>query len=368
MTAPMQGADAPTFSVVIPTGGGRWAWLNQCIASVHDNLLPGETIEVIVVLDGAKLPKMIENSVYDRPVTFISTERAGPATARNIGWRRASGEVIAFLDDDVIVELNWLDDLRRWFMAHPDAGGVGGRVDPVHASNPVSRMMTDQIHLEHQKGAHGWRLITANAAFRRSALESVGGFDQDFLLAGGEDFDLCDRLGEAGHEVGMTRSARVVHRHPTKIADMRERAHRYRVGNLMGGKMASTLAAGSDDQSALRVHHYLEFKDVEDDDFDDPKPTKGPPALPLSWRVRKRIWVQQCRLAENLHATSLPHWLIDSVEVAAFAVPSVGRMPRWYRRARRSAAHPSVAMSVAEACLEMLWHVENVKPLRHVGH
>ncbi|CAB4322570.1 MAG: glycosyltransferase [Actinobacteria bacterium] len=365
MTAPTQGADAPTFSVVIPTGGGRWAWLNQCITSVHDNLLPGETIEVIVVLDGAKHPKMIENSVYDRPVTFISTERAGPATARNIGWRRASGEVIAFLDDDVIVELNWLDDLRRWFMAHPDAGGVGGRVDPVHASNPVSRMMTDQIHLEHQKGDHGWRLITANAAFRRSALEAVGGFDQNFLLAGGEDFDLCDRLGEAGYEVAMTRSARVVHRHPTTIADMRLRAHRYRVGNLMGGKETASLAAGSEDETASEADFESEFEDF---DFDDPEATNRSTALPLTWKVRKRIWEQQCRVADKLHASSLPHWMVDTCEVAAFAVPSIGRMPGWYRRARRSPARPSVPMSAAEACLEMLWHIENVKPLRPTDH
>ena len=351
----------PTISVVIPTGGGRWNWLTQCIQSVHHNLRPGAAVEVIVVLDGADHREAIAGTVFDQPVTFVHTEQAGPATARNIGWRRATGEIIAFLDDDVIVELDWLEDLRRWFIEHPDAAGVGGRVDPVLADNPVSRMMTDQIHLEHQQGEHGWRLITANAAFRRSALEAVGGFDQNFLLAGGEDFELCDRLGEAGLTVSVTPTARVVHRHPTTVGEMRLRAHRYRVGNLMGGRALPPLdpAQGSgapEDPSPT---------DLEELDDLDELHTRGREAsLPLSWRIRRRVWEQQCRVADTLHASSLPHWMIDTIEVSAFAVPSVARMPGWYRRARQSAARPSVPMSVAEACLEMLWHVENVKPLR----
>jgi histidinol-phosphate phosphatase family protein len=177
-----------TFDVVIPTVGRES--LAALLARLAELGVPAERIHV----------------ADDRAL------RSGPAAARNRGWLRSSAEWIVFLDDDVLPGRDWLErleeDLRE---APPDVVGSQGRLV---VPQPEHRAATDWER--NVSGLEHARWSTADIAYRRDALRSVGGFDERFPRAFREDADLALRLFAAGHRiVGGTRTTF----HPIRPAD-----------------------------------------------------------------------------------------------------------------------------------------------------
>jgi GT2 family glycosyltransferase len=154
---------------------------------------------------GADLPVVV---VDDRPspsppltlpagVLVVRSGGRGPAAARNAGWQRAGTPWVAFLDDDVVPEPGWAEALGKDLAALPDdvAGSQGRIVVPL----PPERRPTDgERHTAGLAEAH-WP--TADMAYRRSALEAAGGFDERFPRAYREDADLALRVRNAGHRL-----------------------------------------------------------------------------------------------------------------------------------------------------------------------
>lgn len=135
----------------------------------------------------------------------------GPAAARNAGWRQASAEWVAFLDDDVEVGPQWTAALARDLRGQPP--GVAGSQGRIEVPLP-SRRPTDW---ERQiRGLETARWATADMAYRRSALGRLGGFDERFRRAYREDADLALRMLDAGYLLvhGRRRSF-----HPVPAAD-----------------------------------------------------------------------------------------------------------------------------------------------------
>src|SRR5687767_8215732 len=128
------------------------------------------------------------------PVRVVRTGGGGPARARNLGWRTARTEWVAFLDDDVVPDPDWYrrlgDDLAD---LGPDVGGSQGRV---RVPLPADRRPTDWERGTAGLATSSW--ITADLAYRRAALAAVGGFDERFPRAFREDSDLALRVQDAG--------------------------------------------------------------------------------------------------------------------------------------------------------------------------
>src|SRR3954447_12532202 len=128
------------------------------------------------------------------PVRVVRTGGGGPARARNLGWRTARGEWIAFLDDDVVPDPDWYERLDRDLAGLPaDVAGSQGRV---RVPLPEDRRPTDWERGTAGLATSAW--ITADLAYRRSALAAVGGFDERFPRAFREDSDLALRVMDTG--------------------------------------------------------------------------------------------------------------------------------------------------------------------------
>jgi histidinol-phosphate phosphatase family protein len=177
-----------TFDVVIPTVGRES--LAALLSRLAELGVPAERIHV----------------VDDRAL------RSGPAAARNRGWLRSSGDWIVFLDDDVLPDRDWLERLQEdLHAAPPDVVGSQGRlIVPLPSHRPPTDWERNVSGLEHARWA------TADMAYRRDALLSVGGFDERFPRAFREDADLALRFVDAGHRI--TEGSRTTF-HPVQPAD-----------------------------------------------------------------------------------------------------------------------------------------------------
>jgi histidinol-phosphate phosphatase family protein len=203
---------AARFDVVVPTlGRPSLATLLDALAAQAEHL-PGR---VILVWDrrGQGPPPL---PAWPPPVAgrvaVVRGPGAGPAAARNAGWRAATAPWVAFLDDDVIPAPTWAADL---------AGDLAGLPPEVAGSQGVLRVPlaawrrpTDWER--NVQGLEGARWITADLAFRRSVLDELGGFDERFPRAYREDADLGLRVVRAGYQI--VPGSRIA-AHPVRPAD-----------------------------------------------------------------------------------------------------------------------------------------------------
>ncbi|MEU1689966.1 glycosyltransferase [Micromonospora sp. NPDC005707] len=192
------------ISVVVPTlGRPSLAALLDALAGQLDEL-PGA--ELLLVDDRRDDTGELAVPGALAAYTKVLTGRgAGPAAARNLGWRAARGEWVVFLDDDVVPAPDWARRLRVDLAAAGGAGGVQGVVD---VPLPAHRRPTDW-----ERGTAGLadgRWITADMAYRRTALAAVGGFDERFPRAYREDAELAHRVRRAGWDLVRGRR-RVTH-------------------------------------------------------------------------------------------------------------------------------------------------------------
>jgi histidinol-phosphate phosphatase family protein len=147
-------------------------------------------------------------------VRVVRGPARGPAAARNAGWRACAADWVAFLDDDVVPEPDWLSALEADLAAAaPDVAGVRGRVV---VPLPRDRRPTDWER--NTKALETARWATADLAYRRAVLAALGGFDERFPRAYREDADLALRATAAGWRIVTGRRGVV---HPVRPAPAR---------------------------------------------------------------------------------------------------------------------------------------------------
>ena len=204
----------PRISVIVCTHNGSGTILD-CLRGIQRLDYPA--MEVIIVDDGST--DDTANIARQFPFDVISISHLGLSTARNVGLQNATGEIVAYIDDDAWPDPDWLTYLAITFRDETYAGAGGPNIRPPGESTvsdsvadspggPIHVMLTD-VEAEHLPGC--------NMAFRRNALAAVGGFDPVFRTAG-DDVDLCWRMQSAGFKLVFSPAAVVWHRAPQSVA------------------------------------------------------------------------------------------------------------------------------------------------------
>jgi glycosyltransferase involved in cell wall biosynthesis len=200
------------ISVVVSTYN-RSSLLAKALASVLENQTGGLRYEVIVVDNNSTddTPHVVESfrSRGHRNLRYVFEQRQGVSYARNAGIKTARASLVAFFDDDIRVDCDWLIRIKRAFDDHPEIDFVGGKVLPLwHAPPPpwLTREHWAPISLIDYgdsplrvNSENPISLITSNLACRREALISVGLFAPELQrvrdrIGSMEDSELIMRL------------------------------------------------------------------------------------------------------------------------------------------------------------------------------
>ena len=181
------------FRVVIPSFA-RPERLAQCLDALARTEFAG-AFEVVVVDDGSPQPlaPVIDGFADRLPVRSQRQDNRGPAAARNAGARTARGRILAFTDDDCLPDRHWIAAMARAGAAQPLAL-IGGRVDnalPANIYSAASQDLVDYLYEYFGAAAGDAPFFTSNnIACDRARFLDLGGFDESFPLAAGEDREL----------------------------------------------------------------------------------------------------------------------------------------------------------------------------------
>ena len=187
------------ISVVIASKNRR-ELAQRVVAAVTDSLSAVAEDSEIILVDDCSTPPYHES---DFPgVTLCRGAGRGPALARTAGVKVASGDLILFTDDDVIVDPGWAVAAVSRLRANPDIAGVTG-----DTSSPPYDPLYEHSVEDHDGGS----FLTCNIAYRREAFIAVGGFDRQFPHAAHEDRDLAWRVIAQVGPVVFEPSMKVVH-------------------------------------------------------------------------------------------------------------------------------------------------------------
>jgi GT2 family glycosyltransferase len=210
-----------TASVVVVTYE-RVDYLVRCLDHLRAQTRPALEVLVVDSSPGGATARMVRSDYPEVHYLACPAGYGAMATARNQGYLAASGDVIAFVDDDAFAEPDWLERLLPHY-DDPGVGAVGGR-QIRHQTGELTQGVDAIGHLDEDGfisgnfGADPGRVIEvdhllgANMSFRRSVLDEIGGIRDGYAgTCVREETDLCLRVAHTGYRLLFVPDAVVEH-------------------------------------------------------------------------------------------------------------------------------------------------------------
>lgn len=196
------------ISIIIPVYRGGDAF-RVCLESLE--YFGKSAYEVIVVIDGEDHEsETIAQTFGFKPIKI--TVNSGPAKARNVGARLATGNILFFLDADVALGPETLYQIQRAFQNDALDALIGSYDDAPGAPNFLSQYKNLLHHYTHQQSkGRASTFWGACGAIRRSAFEAMGGFDENYKTPSIEDIELGYRLTRHGYRIDLNKQVQVKH-------------------------------------------------------------------------------------------------------------------------------------------------------------
>jgi glycosyltransferase involved in cell wall biosynthesis len=249
------------MKITVCIGSVRADTLGATIASIKAQTLPSWELVVAGQGDDHAVREVVEAALDgDRRLRYVHVDRMGLGAARNVAMKVATGDVLAFTDDDCEADPSWLAVLARCFEEEADVGLVGGALLPPASSRPFGNCpqlipgeaLYDPIATRRRAPA-GWDWAGGNFAVRAEIVDRVGQFDD--CLGAGTEFPACEdtdyklRLEAIGVRMRSTPRAVVYHTYGARYGVRALLAHQrnYARGN---GAMAAKLTLLRDPRGA----------------------------------------------------------------------------------------------------------------------
>jgi len=181
------------ISVIIPTYNRKYL-LGKLIDSLYNCNFNKQFYEIIVVDDGssdgtADMLKRLQSSYSN--LFYKGIKNSGPGISRNIGVELSRGRIVAFLDDDCLVDKSWFVEIRECLLKNNGPDFVFGKILPY---------LPFDYPFFHTWDFHGQHITTCNAAMKKGIFIEIGGFDP-VLSYWAEDCDFVARLKRSGGEI-----------------------------------------------------------------------------------------------------------------------------------------------------------------------
>ena len=219
----------PMVSIIVPVHN-RPGEIEECLKSLEGLDYPADRLETIVVDDASTdhTPEIV--SRFSVRLIRLKNNRQAPY-CRNLAAEKTSGDILAFVDSDCLVDSLWLKELLPTFRS-ASMGAVGGLVDSYFNRSGLDRY--EAVNSSLIMGQHGMRSQKTDTAFyvpscnllvKRNVFRSIGGFREELVV--GEDVDLCWRIQDQGFQVAFQPVGRVLHKHRNRLLPFCKRRFEY---------------------------------------------------------------------------------------------------------------------------------------------
>lgn len=202
------------LSVIIATHA-RSESLGRLVLCLAAQLRAGER-ELILADNGTPAPSPLPKTAP--PLVHLHDPRPGKCRVQNLAIRHAAGEILVFLDDDLTVADDYLDQVERFFRDHPEFAAMKGRV--LAAEDPKLKAGRNWVYLDLPIADHGHAAVEvrgvlgANMAFRREVFDKLGSFDERLgpgAAGHEEETEMSRRLAHSGYRIGYAPGALARH-------------------------------------------------------------------------------------------------------------------------------------------------------------
>lgn len=236
----------PFVSIIIPTFN-RAKILKKTLTAFLGQDYAKEKFEIIVVDDGSidETKKVLQEFKKESlQFTYFTQKHKGPSHARNLGIKKSQGEIVVFVNDDIIPKKDFISQHVKSHLSYPQKNiGVIGFVDwsPELKLTPFMQWLGEkgpQFNCGQIKGVWAdWsKTWSCNLSFKKKFLLEFGMFDTDFPYAAWEDVELGYRLSKQGLKIFYNRQAVGYHYHPTTIKLIKERMKKNGASAVILGK------------------------------------------------------------------------------------------------------------------------------------
>jgi glycosyltransferase involved in cell wall biosynthesis len=201
---------SPCISVIVPVYNGTH-YLHRCLDAILASCYPAYEL---ILVDDASTDGSGEIGRHKGATVIRQPRQGGPAAARNAGARCARGDILLFIDADVVVQPTTLERVAANFLQHPEIAAVFGSYDDSPAAtNFLSQYKNLCHHFVHQHASTDASTFWAGCgAVRRSVFLEVDGFNElRYSKPSIEDIELGYRLCAQGYRIRLDKELQVKH-------------------------------------------------------------------------------------------------------------------------------------------------------------